>query len=376
MVNTIYPPITIGILGGGQLGRMMAISAKEMGYKVAVLDPIPNSPTGQIADFEIVAEYDDIESAKQLVDVSDVITYEFENVDVDVCRFIESSGKLPQGSHLIDITQDRAKEKEAIVKSGAKTVPYAVISNKDDLIETSKNLGFPVVVKTRQGGYDGKGQVIVNSEEDIDKALPLINEKPCIVEKFIDFQKEISIIVHRSTTGELFSFPVSENIHIDHILIQSIVPARIDEGIAKEAKKIAEQLATSINMIGTLGVEMFLTAEGEIFINEVAPRPHNSGHYTIDGCTHSQFDQHIRAICGLPLGEGILHHKVVMMNILGEHLDDVLTKLPQFHQAKLHLYGKEEVKTGRKMGHINFVNNQVDETMQQIKATEIWRDLP
>ncbi|SEQ58906.1 5-(carboxyamino)imidazole ribonucleotide synthase [Piscibacillus halophilus] len=373
MVKRIEPGQTIGIIGGGQLGRMMAIAAKQMGYKVAVMDPTPHSPTGQLADIEITAPYDDNQAAQTLLDESDVITYEFESIDLGVCEYLVENGYVPQGSELIKISQDRAFEKEAITKSGAKVVPYELISSKDELKKAVSKLGFPCVLKTRRGGYDGKGQHILKHDEDITDAVHLLDKGPCILEQFLKFEKEISVMVIRSVTGEVKSFPVSENIHVEHILLQSIVPARIVPDLAEKAKQAAEKLAESMDMIGTLGVEMFLTHDGEIYINEVAPRPHNSGHYTLDACATSQFEQHIRAITGMALGDPKLNQPVVMMNVLGEHLPMVLERIPKVSNAKLHLYGKADAKPKRKMGHVNFIGEHTKGILQQIRDLEIWR---
>ncbi|TFB14694.1 5-(carboxyamino)imidazole ribonucleotide synthase [Filobacillus milosensis] len=373
MVKHIEPGKTIGIIGGGQLGRMMAIAAKQMGYRIAVLDPTPDSPTGQLADVEIVAAYHDIEAAQRLLEVSDVITYEFESIDVGVCEYLVENGYVPQGSELIRISQDRAFEKKAITDSGCNVVAYDLIHNIEDLKRASEHIGFPCVLKTRRGGYDGKGQFIIREKSDLMNAVDLIDHGPCILERFLPFEKELSVIVNRSVNGEMVSFPVSENIHVDHILLQSIVPARIVPLIAEKAKQMAEQLAESMELVGTLGVEMFLTDDGEIYINEVAPRPHNSGHYTLDACVTNQFEQHIRAITGMTLANPDQHSAVVMMNVLGEHLDAVKMSIPNVPNAKLHLYGKQDAKPKRKMGHVNFIGENTKGIIQQIKDIGIWR---
>lgn len=373
MVKHIKPGKTIGILGGGQLGRMMAMAAKQMGYQIAIMDPTSNSPTGQVADYEITASYDDPEGAKQLLEASDVITYEFESIDLGVCEHLEENGYVPQGSDLIRISQDRAFEKEAITASGGQVVPYYLVDHLEDLNEAVSALGFPCVLKTRRGGYDGKGQYIIKNVEALEEAAELLEKGPCILEKFLPFEKELSVMVIRSVKGETITFPVSENIHEDHILLQSIVPARITAEVEEKAKHTALQLAESINMIGTLGVEMFLTEDGEVFINEVAPRPHNSGHYTMDASNTSQFEQHIRAITGMALTEPKLHQPVVMMNVLGEHLLNVMEIIPNISNAKIHLYGKADVKPKRKMGHVNFIGDHTKELLQQIRDLGIWR---
>lgn len=366
------PGQTIGIIGGGQLGRMMAIAAKEMGYRVAVMEPTKDSPCAQVSDIEIVAPYEDLEAAKRLAEVSDVITYEFENVDHEVLGWLEENAYLPQGSELIKITQDRANEKKAIVASGADVASYVLVNNIEDLQAGLEELGMPSVLKTTRGGYDGKGQVVIRDAKDISEAEILLSHGQCVLEKWLSFQKEISVIVTRSVSGEVSTFPVAENIHVDNILSQSIVPARIDNKIAEKATERAINLAKSINMIGTLAVEMFLTNDGDIYINELAPRPHNSGHYTLNACETSQFEQHIRAICDWPLGKPDLLKPVVMANILGEHVHPVLDRIDQLSDCKLHLYGKSEIKEKRKMGHLNILANTVEEALQKYDALDIW----
>lgn len=373
MTKKILPGQTIGILGGGQLGRMMAIAAKEMGFRIAVMEPKQDSPTAQVADIEIVAPYDDLDGAKKLAQYSDVITYEFENVDYEVLNWLEEHGYLPQGSEFIRITQDRAHEKAAIQKSGGQVAPYRLVSTGEELDQAVAEIGIPCVLKTRRGGYDGKGQVMIRNKEDVQKAKTLLDQGLCIVEQFVDFDKEISVIVSRGVNGETNTFPVAENIHVDHILHESIVPARISKESAHQAEKTAVDLAQSIGMVGTLAVEMFLTKDGEIFINELAPRPHNSGHYTIDACETSQFQQHIRAICGWPLGKTDLLKPVVMVNILGKHLDEAIEKIDEYQDSKLHLYGKDEAKEKRKMGHLNVLADCTEEALEKIDKLGIWQ---
>lgn len=372
MTNMIVPGQTIGILGGGQLGRMMAIAAKQMGYRIAVLEPAPDSPCAQVADYEVVAPYDSQEGAKQLADVSDVITYEFENISNETAKWLETNAYLPQGSELLTITQDRKLEKQNINDSGVQTVPYSVVQTKEDLYAGIAQLGYPAVLKTTRGGYDGKGQVVLKSSENLPEAERLLENRVCVLEKWIDFEKELSVIVTRSVTGETSTFPVAENIHVNNILHQSIVPARISSDIAEKAKAIALQIADALKLVGTLAVEMFLANDGTIYVNELAPRPHNSGHYTIDACETSQFEQHIRAICGWPLGKTTLLQPVVMVNILGQHLEKSIENIRNFADCKLHIYGKKEAKHNRKMGHLNVLADSVEEALEQIEKLKIW----
>ncbi|MDD1366631.1 5-(carboxyamino)imidazole ribonucleotide synthase [Bacillus sp. MHSD_36] len=372
MTRIILPGKTIGIIGGGQLGRMMALAAKEMGYKIAVLDPTKNSPCAQVADIEIVASYDDLKAIQYLDEISDVVTYEFENIDYRCLQWLEKHAYLPQGSQLLSKTQNRFTEKNAIEKAGLPVATYRFVQNQDQLTEAITELSYPSVLKTTTGGYDGKGQVVLRSEADFDKARELANAAECILEKWVPFEKEVSVIVIRSVSGETKVFPVAENIHVNNILHESIVPARITEELSQKAIAYAKVLADELELVGTLAVEMFATADGEIYINELAPRPHNSGHYTQDACETSQFGQHIRAICNLPLGETNLLKPVVMVNILGEHIEGVLRQVNRLTGCYLHLYGKEEAKAQRKMGHVNILNDNIEVALEKAKSLHIW----
>ena len=358
---------TIGILGGGQLGRMMALAARSMGYKVVVLDPAPDCPCGQIADKQIVAEFDDIEAAKELLDCCDVITYEFENVNLNVANAL--SAKLPQTSRLLEVTQNRIVEKEEIRKAGLKTVEYVAITNTDLLeqfVKDYKNNSRKLIIKTAQGGYDGKGQYVIN---DISDLFDFVREKynkniQYVAEDFTIFEKELSVIVCRNENGETRAFPVAENIHKNQILFQSIVPARVSVDVEKMAVTIAIRLATQLNLVGTLAIELFL-CDDTLIVNELAPRPHNSGHYTMNACLTSQFEQHIRAVCNLSLGDTKLIATCVMLNILGE--DKHLVIRENVGRHKLHLYGKTEARIGRKMGHVNVLEDSVDKCFIEVE---------
>ncbi|WP_096201824.1 5-(carboxyamino)imidazole ribonucleotide synthase [Bacillus sp. FJAT-45350] len=369
----IEPGKTIGILGGGQLGRMMALSAKAMGYRIAVLEPKSDSPCGQVADVEVIANYDDLGGAEELAKECDVLTYEFENIDGQTAQFLEENLYLPQGHKLLLTTQDRGLEKNAIESLGIPVAPYYLVKTENDLQKAIEEVRIPSVLKTCRGGYDGKGQAVIREKADIATAFQTLDGKgELVLEKWIPFDKELSVIVTRSVSGEVKTFPVAENIHENNILHQTIVPARIPEIVQDRARGLAIRLAEGLNMVGTLAVEMFLTKDNELYVNEVAPRPHNSGHYTMEACETSQFEQHVRAICDLPLGQTNLLKPVVMVNILGEHLSPVLDKLQQFDTIKLHLYGKEEAKQGRKMGHINVLADTVEEALDKVDSLNIW----
>jgi 5-(carboxyamino)imidazole ribonucleotide synthase len=366
----IFPGATIGIIGGGQLGRMMGIAARQLGYRIAVLDPTKDCPCGQLADIEITASYDDLEAIKKLSEVSDVITYEFENIDYEALRWLEENANLPQKSSLLLLTQDRETEKAAIENAGCEVAPYKIIHNEEELTKALEILEYPSVLKTCRGGYDGKGQVVLRTEQDVVEAAKLLQQGTCILEKWVHFEKEISVIVTRSVNGETKTFPVAENIHKDNILYQSIVPARVPEEIITKAQQLAIKLSNSFELVGTLAVEMFLTKDGEIYINELAPRPHNSGHYTIDLCETDQFEQHIRAVCNLPLGRTTLLQSGMMVNLLGEDLNIISEQITLLEKAKLHLYGKEEPAPKRKMGHITFFSEAIEKDIEKIN--QIW----
>jgi 5-(carboxyamino)imidazole ribonucleotide synthase len=366
----ILPGKTIGIIGGGQLGRMMAIAARQLGYRIAVLDPTKDCPCGQLADIEITASYDELEAIKKLAEVSDVITYEFENIDYNALRWLEQNAYLPQKSSLLLLTQDRETEKAAIENAGCEVAPYKIIHNEEELTNAITELEYPSVLKTCRGGYDGKGQVVLRTEQDVAEANKLLKVGTCILEKWVPFEKEISVIVSRSVNGDTKTFPVAENIHKDNILYQSIVPARTTEDVIKKAEQLAIKLSNSFELVGTLAVEMFLTKDGEIYINELAPRPHNSGHYTIDLCETDQFEQHIRAVCNLPLGRTTLLQSGMMINLLGEDLNIVNEHISLLETAKLHLYGKKEPVSKRKMGHVTIISDSIEKDIENIN--QIW----
>ncbi|PLS09735.1 5-(carboxyamino)imidazole ribonucleotide synthase [Neobacillus cucumis] len=370
--QTILPGDTIGIIGGGQLGRMMALAAKAQGFRIAVLEPTPDSPCGQVADVEVIGAYDDREAISRLAEVSDVITYEFENIDADTLSWICEQAYVPQGPKLLTITQDRIKEKAAIQQAGVEVAPYAVISSRQDLFLKIDEIGYPAVLKTSRGGYDGKGQLVIRKEQDLEVAQPLLEHGDCVLEKWIPFEKEISVIVTRSLDGETAIFPVAENIHKENILHKTIVPARISETTKADAIQKAKKIADSLQLVGTLAVEMFVNNNGTIFINELAPRPHNSGHYTIEACETSQFEQHVRAICNWPLGRTELLKPAVMVNLLGEHLENLLEEIPTLDNWKIHLYGKKEAKVKRKMGHVTILRENVEIALKEIDKSSIW----
>ncbi|WP_299512493.1 5-(carboxyamino)imidazole ribonucleotide synthase [uncultured Rummeliibacillus sp.] len=374
MIKTIFPGQTIGIIGGGQLGRMMALAAKEAGFKIAVLEPTMDSPCGQVADIRIVAPYNDKTALEELAEVSDVITFEFENIDYEGLKRLTEVAYVPQGAELIKITQDRILEKKAITQSGCPVANYIACQNFNELVQNIESIGYPCIVKTARGGYDGKGQQTVYSYEDLELVAPLFDHSACVAEAFVPFLKEISVIVQRNVQGETYCLPIGENIHVNHILHETIVPARIEKKTAKLAVEAAEKIADSLQLVGTLAVEMFVLADGTVVINELAPRPHNSGHYSIEACNISQFHQHIRAVCGWPLRKPKLWSPSVMVNILGQHVMPVTNSLSKYPNWSIHLYGKQQAKKNRKMGHVTIMTDDLDHTIREINDSAIWAE--
>lgn len=374
MTKIIYPGQTIGIIGGGQLGRMMALAAKESGFKIAVLEPAMDSPCGQVADVRIVAPYDDEAALEELAEVSDVITYEFENIDYEGLKRLSQMAYVPQGADLVRITQNRITEKEAIVKAGCPVAPYIVAKTYEELVANIDSIGYPCIVKTARGGYDGKGQQLLKSTEDLPLAKELFTYSSCIAEGFVPFVKEVSVIVQRNGSGESYCQPVGENIHVHHILHETIVPARITESTAQAAEREALKIADYLHLVGTLAVEMFVLEDGGIVINELAPRPHNSGHYSIEACNVSQFHQHIRAVCGWPLRKPELWAPSIMINVLGQHVVPLSNSIAKYPEWSIHLYGKAEAKVNRKMGHVTIMTKNLEETLQQIESSGIWSE--
>lgn len=367
--RTILPPGVIGIIGGGQLGRMMAIAARYMGYRIVVLDPTPDCPCAQVADEHIVKAYDDMQGIRTLTEKCDVITYEFENVDLAAAAYIEEQGKLPQGAYPLEVTQNREKEKMLMREAGLPVPEFFIVRTAAECIRACEQITYPAVIKTCRGGYDGKGQMTLESIDDQAKAVEFTKAHSyCIIEAWIPFDKEISVVFTRGRRGngdgEVTFFPIPENAHKEHILYKSTVPADIGETVREKAKEAAGVLAAKMDIIGTFAIEMFVQGDA-IYINEMAPRPHNSGHYTIEACNVSQFEQHIRAVTGLPLMPVHLLTDAMMVNILGDDVQDTLDRMPETSAGHVHFYGKEAVKPKRKMGHITFTGESPDELEKQ-----------
>ena len=368
--SPLNPGSTIGIIGGGQLGRMLAIAARQMDYKTVVLDPDSNCPAGQVADRVIRSEYSDIKASSELAALADVVTYEFENVDADSVSSAEKHKPVRPSSSVLRTTQNRLHEKKALLEAGIPVANFRKVDSLKDLEDAASVLGYPMVLKTATEGYDGKGQSIIHGDHDLANSYDHLNARnvELIVEQFVSFKAEVSTICARTIDGMTATFDPSENIHRNHILDTSIVPARIDESVSDKARIIATNIAEKLDVIGLIAVEMFVTQENDIVVNELAPRPHNSGHYTMDGCDTSQFEQLVRVLAGMPITLPKLHSPTVMVNLLGEIWEDTGGN-PDWQRAlelpgvSLHLYGKSAARVGRKMGHINVVSETVEEAL-------------
>ncbi|MGX6971112.1 5-(carboxyamino)imidazole ribonucleotide synthase [Vagococcus bubulae] len=370
---TVFPSQTIGIIGGGQLGQMMALSAKEKGFVVGVLDPSPDCPASQVCDWQIVAPYDDALAIKKLADASDVLTYEFENVDAHVLEQYEEKGKLPQGTNLLKISQNRQLEKEFLVKHNIPVSEFRIVSSLDELKEACQIIGFPSVLKTIVGGYDGKGQIVLTTDSDIEDCLELLNQTTCILEKWVSFEKEISVIISNNLDGEVSVFPLAENHHVNNILFTSIAPAMVSKACEKQAVQLAKRISSELNACGTIAIEMFVTETEDLLVNEIAPRPHNSGHYTIEACSSSQFDTHILGICQWAMPTIDLFSSAIMVNLIGDEQTKAMSLVTERNDWYFHFYGKKVEKPGRKMGHITILSNSVLETLEEIQKQNVWK---
>jgi len=380
MSKNLLPGATIGMLGGGQLGRMFTIAARNMGYKVIVLEPDTGSPAGQLADQHIIAAYDDEAALMQMSDRCDVITTEFENIPAEVLTKLSESLPVHPSAAAVKIAQDRIVEKEFILSCGLLPVPYGVIKSESDIATAVKDISFPAIIKTARFGYDGKGQLTVKSADEVEEAFKETGKVACVLEQRIDLDCEISVILGRNQKGDSNCFPVSENIHKDGILYQSICPANISEIIVEAAQAAAKRIADKLDYVGVLAVEFFVSKQGDLLVNEMAPRTHNSGHFTIDACVTSQFEQQVRMVCGLPFGDSNLLSPVVMTNMLGDlWISKDQQNQPKWQNlfkntaTKLHLYGKAEARKGRKMGHFCTLANSVETAQQQ--ADKIFDEL-
>ena len=379
----VAPGGWLGLLGGGQLGRMFCMAAQSLGYKVAVLDPGNESPAGSVADLHVHADYLDKAGLARLGSIVKAATTEFENVPAAALEYLAQRARVTPSAAAVAIAQDRIREKGFLAASGFEVAPYAVLSDDASVAATEPRL-LPGIVKSARMGYDGKGQIRVRAQGEVASAFHSMGRVPCVLEKLIDIALEVSVIVARTSEGETSTWPVSENQHRDGILDVSIVPARVPPALAERARAIATGVAAALDYHGVLCVEMFVTRDGALLVNEIAPRPHNSGHYTIDACVTSQFEQQARVLAGLPMGDPRLHECAVMVNLLGDVWFDAMgakrepdwTAVLRQPQAKLHLYGKSEARRGRKMGHVTCVGATLDEALAAARAIKQALGIP
>lgn len=358
----ILPEATLGVLGGGQLGRMFTIAARTMGYKVIVLDPDPMSPAAALANEHLQREYTDPEALAYLATHCAAVTTEFENVPVESLRMLETQCRTSPGSTAVEYAQDRIREKSFIRDCGLATAPFQPVRDVVELEAALASVRLPAILKTAALGYDGKGQRPISDPVQAHAAFAELGNKPCVLEERVDLQMELSVLLARSSQGEIVVYPPSENIHVHGILDTSIVPARTSPEVMDNATSMARTLAEQLDYCGLLTVEFFLTRDDQLLINEMAPRPHNSGHYTLDASLTSQFEQQVRMLCGLPPGETRLLSPVVMINLLGDLWEGgspAWGELFQYPNTKLHLYGKQVARPGRKMGHCNVLATEV-----------------
>jgi len=368
MTDVILPGSTLGMLGSGQLGRMVAIAARRMGYRVHVFSPDADSPTGQVADREFVAEYEDLDAVREFANTVSVVSFEFENVPAITSQAAGEIVPVRPGGHVLHITQNRNREKGTLSDAGLPVTPFAPVHTEEDLKNAVESLKTPAVLKTAGGGYDGKGQRIIKTP---DQALAMWDElgrQEATYEAFIEFQGECSLVAARGVTGEFKAFPLFENEHANHILDVTMCPARVPQQVREDAEQIARAVFEILDVVGVMCVEFFWTKDDRLLINELAPRPHNSGHLTVDAHLTCQFEQQVRAICGLPLGSVRQHQPAAMVNLLGdlwEKGEPDWRSLCDHDTSKLHLYGKHEARVGRKMGHITTLANDIEDARTQ-----------
>jgi len=341
----------VGILGGGQLGRMLSLSASQLGFKTHIYDPDINAPAKQVTNLSSTFEYDDFKNLENFANKVDVITYEFENIPLETIKFCQNLKSVYPNYKSLGICQDRITEKNFLKSIGVETVKFEMASSYEEIKIAIENIGLPVVIKTSRFGYDGKGQKVIYKKEEIEKIVSEFIDVQVIIEKFIEFELEISVIICRDMSGKISAYDPSENIHKNGILVESKVPANISFSTSSDAIILASKIVRNLNYIGVMGIEFFITKEKKILVNEMAPRVHNSGHWTQTGCIISQFEQHIRAITGTPIGDGRRHSNVLMKNILGNQISDI-----NYENGKsINIYGKDKVKNNRKMGHVNII---------------------
>lgn len=365
-IQPILPGSAIGVLGSGQLGRMFAIAARRMGYRVHTFSPDEDTPTGQIADLEVTASYLDLDAVRRFAERVAAVTFEFENVPAETAEAAAQCAPVRPSGHVLHTTQHRLREKMFLAKSGLPLTPFERIQSREELKNAVEKLGVPTILKTADFGYDGKGQYRIRSAADFEAAWQAVGEREAVLEAWVDFEREISVVAARSATGEFVHFGAIENRHVEGILDLSIAPAQVAVKTVREAVEIAREVLERLEVTGVLCVEFFLAKDGRLLINELAPRPHNSGHFTFDANVTSQFEQQLRAVCGLPLGAVTQLSAAAMANLLGnvwERGEPDWAGAAAARNVKLHLYGKSEARPGRKMGHMTALANTVDQAL-------------
>ncbi len=371
-IKSVLPGSTIGVLGSGQLGRMFAIAARRMGYRVHTFSPDSDTPTGQVADYEIEASYDDLDAVREFARGVEVVTFEFENVPAATVQAASEFAPVRPGGDVLHIAQHRLREKTFLATHGFPVAPFRHITSVEELRAALEELGYPAILKTAGFGYDGKGQSKILSADESEQAFAAINGREAVLEAFVDFEREVSVVAARGCEGEFAHYGVIENEHQRHILDVSIAPARVPDKKVTEAIEITQSVLETLGVVGVMCVEFFLTRDGQLLINELAPRPHNSGHLTFDACVTSQFEQQLRAVCGLPLGSTeLLRPAAAMANLLGElwqHGEPDWRAACAFPDVKLHLYGKADARPGRKMGHLTTLSTSPQEAGQIVRA--------
>ena len=351
MTNPLPPGASIGILGGGQLGRMLSLAAARLGFKTHIFEPAADAPAGHVCDRITTAAYEDTAALTEFANSVNVITYEFENIPTAALDTLERLRPIHPNRRALAISQDRLTEKQFLQSLGLSTAPFAPVDTQEELTTALENIGAPAILKTRRFGYDGKGQTRIMAPDDAPQAHADMAGAPSLLEGFVDFSHEVSVIAARGQQGDIACYDPGENVHVDGILRSTTVPANLSTRQRTDAVLLAAQILNELEYVGVMGVELFVTPDG-LVINEFAPRVHNSGHWTQQGCTIDQFEQHIRAITGWPLGDGKRHSNVVMENLIGNDMDR-LGQIAKDGQTAIHLYGKSETRAGRKMGHIN-----------------------
>ncbi|MAY31896.1 MAG: 5-(carboxyamino)imidazole ribonucleotide synthase [Rhodovulum sp.] len=353
MSDPLSPGATIGILGGGQLGRMLSVAASRLGFKTCIFEPGGDCPASHVSNYHFQASYDDHDALRKFAQSVDVVTYEFENIPTEALDVIEAIKPIRPNRKALAVSQDRLTEKTFLNDLGLQTAPFANVESAADMTAAVAEIGAPAILKTRRFGYDGKGQARLKTTDDADAAFAAMADAPSVLEGFVDFTHEVSVIAARGLNGEVACFDPGQNVHKDGILHTTTLPATLTGAQRTDAVLIAAKILNALDYVGVMGVELFVTRAG-LIVNEIAPRVHNSGHWTQDGCVIDQFEQHIRAVVGWPLGDGSRHSDVEMLNLIGDDVNDVPTYAGQSDVA-IHLYGKAEAKPGRKMGHINRV---------------------